>query len=168
MAAKAKNQEKTLEDLFLETLKDMYSAEKQLVRALQKMGKAANSEELQEAFETHRTETEGQVARLEQDFERLDKPARAKTCEAIKGLVEEANEVAKEFKGSAALDAGLISAAQAVEHYEISRYGTMKAWASELGMRDVAKLLDQTLQEEKKTDQLLNQLAEQRANQEAA
>jgi ferritin-like metal-binding protein YciE len=168
MAAKAKNQEKTLEDLFLETLKDMYSAEKQLVRALQKMSKAANSEELQEAFETHRTETEGQVARLEQVFERLDKPARAKTCEAIKGLVEEANEVAKEFKGSAALDAGLISAAQAVEHYEISRYGTMKAWASELGMRDVAKLLDQTLQEEKKTDQLLNQLAEQRANQEAA
>jgi len=168
MAAKAKKQERTLEDLFLETLKDMYSAEKQLVRALQKMSKAANSEELQEAFETHRAETEGQVGRLEQVFERLDKPARAKTCEAIKGLVEEANEVAKEFKGSAALDAGLISAAQAVEHYEISRYGTMKAWATELGMRDVAKLLDQTLQEEKKTDQLLNQLAEQRANQEAA
>jgi ferritin-like metal-binding protein YciE len=168
MAAKAKNQEKTLEDLFLETLKDMYSAEKQLVRALQKMSKAANSEELKEAFETHREETEGQVERIEQVFERLDKPARAKTCEAIKGLVEEANEVAKEFKGSAALDAGLISAAQAVEHYEISRYGTMKAWATELGMRDVAKLLDQTLQEEKKTDQLLNQLAESRANQEAA
>jgi ferritin-like metal-binding protein YciE len=98
----------------------------------------------------------------------LDKPARAKTCEAIKGLVEEANEVAKDFKGSDALDAGLISAAQAVEHYEISRYGTLKAWATELGMRDVAKLLDQTLQEEKKTDQLLNQLAESRANQEAA
>ncbi len=168
MAAKAKNQEKTLEDLFLETLKDMYSAEKQLVRALQKMSKAANSEELKEAFETHREETEGQVERIEQVFERLDKPARAKTCEAIKGLVEEANEVAQEFKGSAALDAGLISAAQAVEHYEISRYGTMKAWATELGMRDVAKLLDQTLQEEKKTDQLLNQLAESRANQEAA
>jgi ferritin-like metal-binding protein YciE len=168
MAAKAKNQEKTLEDLFLETLKDMYSAEKQLVRALQKMSKAANSEELKEAFEAHRGETEGQVARLEQVFERLDKPARAKTCEAIKGLVEEANEVAKDFKGSAALDAGLISAAQAVEHYEISRYGTLKAWATELGLRDVARLLDQTLQEEKKTDQLLNQLAEQRANQEAA
>jgi ferritin-like metal-binding protein YciE len=168
MAAKAKNQEKTLEDLFLETLKDMYSAEKQLVRALQKMSKAANSEELKEAFETHREETEGQIERIEQVFERLDKPARAKTCEAIKGLVEEANEVAKDFKGSDALDAGLISAAQAVEHYEISRYGTLKAWASELGMRDVAKLLDQTLQEEKKTDQLLNQLAESRANQEAA
>jgi ferritin-like metal-binding protein YciE len=168
MAAKAKNQEKTLEDLFLETLKDMYSAEKQLVRALQKMSKAANSEELKEAFETHREETEGQIERIEQVFERLDKPARAKTCEAIKGLVEEANEVAKDFKGSDALDAGLISAAQAVEHYEISRYGTLKAWATELGMRDVAKLLDQTLQEEKKTDQLLNQLAESRANQEAA
>jgi ferritin-like metal-binding protein YciE len=168
MAAKAKNQEKTLDDLFLETLKDMYSAEKQLVRALQKMSKAANSDELREAFETHGEETEGQVGRLEQIFERLDKPARAKTCQAIKGLVEEANEVAKEFKGSAALDAGLISAAQAVEHYEISRYGTMKAWATELGMRDVSKLLDQTLQEEKKTDQLLNQLAEQRVNQQAA
>jgi|ERR671912_802696 ferritin-like metal-binding protein YciE len=164
MAAK----EKTLEDLFLETLKDMYSAEKQTLRGLQKMSKAANSEELKEAFETHAQETEGQIERLEQVFERLDKPARAKTCHAIKGLIEEANEVAKEFKKTEALDAGLISAAQAVEHYEISRYGTMKAWASELGMRDVAKLLDQTLQEEKKTDQLLNQLAESRVNQQAA
>jgi ferritin-like metal-binding protein YciE len=168
MAAKAKTQEKTLDDLFLETLKDMYSAEKQILRGLQKMSKAANSDELREAFENHREETGGQIERIEQVFERLEKPARAKTCEAVKGLMEEANEVAKEFKGSDALDAGLISAAQAVEHYEISRYGTMKAWAIELGMRDVAKLLDQTLQEEKKTDQLLNELAEQRANQEAA
>ena len=168
MAAKAKKQEKTLEDLLLETLKDMYSAEKQILRGLQKMSKAANAEELREAFETHAEETEAQIERIEQVFESMDKPARAKTCEAVKGLIAEANEVAKEFKGSDALDAGLISAAQAVEHYEISRYGTMKAWAAELGMRDVAKLMEQTLQEEKKTDQLLNQLAEQRANQEAA
>jgi ferritin-like metal-binding protein YciE len=162
------SKEKTMDDLFLETLKDMYSAEKQLVRALAKMSKAAESEELKQAFETHRGETEGQVERLEQVFEIIEKPARAKTCAAMQGLVEEANEVAQEFKGTPALDAGLLATAQAVEHYEISRYGTLKAWATELGMDDAADLLDQTLQEEKKTDQLLNRLAEQRINQEAA
>src|SRR5436190_7047678 len=119
--------EKTLQDLFLETLKDIYFAEKALVKALPKMAKTANSPELREAFENHLAETEGQVGRLEQIFALLDKPPRAKTCEAIKGLTEEAKEVMKEFKDSPALDAGLLSAAQAVEHYEISRYGTLKA-----------------------------------------
>jgi ferritin-like metal-binding protein YciE len=162
------SKEKTMDDLFLETLKDMYSAEKQLVRALGKMSKAADSEELKQAFEKHRAETEGHVGRIEQVFEILEKPARAKTCHAIQGLVEEANEVAQEFKGTQALDAGLLASAQAVEHYEISRYGTLKSWATELGMDDAADLLDQTLQEEKSTDQLLTRLAEQRINQEAA
>ena len=168
MAAKAKKQEKTLEDLLLETLKDMYSAEKQILRGLQKMSKAANAEELREAFETHAEETEAQIERIEQAFESMDKPARAKTCEAVKGLIAEANEVAKEFKGSDALDAGLISAAQAVEHYEISRYGTLKTWAGQLGMKDAARLFEETLAEEKKTDALLTKLAESSANRKAA
>ena len=164
MAAK----EKTLQDLFHETLKDIYHAEKQILKALPKMAKAANSDQLRQAFEKHRTETEGQVERLEQIFEILGKPARAKPCEAIQGLVEEGKEVMEDFKDSAALDAGLLAGAQAVEHYEISRYGTMKAWALQLGMRDAAKLLDQTLQEEKKTDEALTRLAEAAVNAEAA
>jgi len=164
MAAK----EKTLQDLFHETLKDIYHAEKQILKALPKMAKAANSDQLRQAFEKHRTETEGQVERLEQIFEILGKPARAKPCEAIQGLVEEGKEVMEDFKDSAALDAGLLAGAQAVEHYEISRYGTMKAWALQLGMRDAAKLLDRTLEEEKKTDEALTRLAEAAVNAEAA
>ena len=160
--------EKTLQDLFHETLKDIYHAEKQILKALPKMAKAANSDQLRQAFEKHRTETEGQVERLEQIFEILGKPARAKPCEAIQGLVEEGKEVMEDFKDSAALDAGLLAGAQAVEHYEISRYGTMKAWALQLGMRDAAKLLDRTLEEEKKTDEALTRLAEAAVNAEAA
>ena len=160
--------EKTLQDLFIETLKDIYHAEKQILKALPKMAKAANSDQLRRAFEKHRTETERQVERLEQIFEILGKPARAKPCEAIQGLVEEGKEVMEDFKDSAALDAGLLAGAQAVEHYEISRYGTMKAWALQLGMRDAAKLLDRTLQEEKKTDEALTRLAEAAVNAEAA
>ena len=160
--------QKTLEDLFLETLKDIYHAEKQLVRVLPKMAKAADSAELRQAFETHRAETEGQVARLEQVFEIIGKPARGKPCEAMQGIVDESKEVMEEFKGSDALDAGLLAAAQAVEHYEISRYGTLKTWAAQLGMNDAAQLLDETLQEEKKTDELLTQLAENSANLKAA
>jgi len=160
--------QKTLDDLFLETLKDMYHAEKQILRALPKMGKAADSDQLRQAFETHRKETEGQVARLEQVFEMLGKPARGKPCEAIQGIIEEGKEVMDDFKGSDALDAGLLAGAQAVEHYEISRYGTLKSWAMQLRMNDAAELLDQTLQEEKKTDQLLTQIAESSANQKAA
>ena len=164
MAAK----EKTLEDLFLETLKDVYHAEKQILRNLPKMAKAAQTDELKQAFQKHRDETEQQVERLEQMFEQLGKPARGKTCQAILGIIEESQEVMEDFKGSQALDAGLLAAAQAVEHYEISRYGTLKTWAGQLGMKDAVKLLDQTLAEEKKTDELLSQLASQAVNQKAA
>ena len=160
--------QKTLDDLFLETLKDMYHAEKQLMRALPKMAKAADSDELRQAFETHRDETEGQIARLDQVFEMLGKPARGKPCEAMQGIVEESKEIMEDFKGSDALDAGLLAAAQAVEHYEISRYSTLKTWAGQLGMRDAARLFEETLAEEKKTDALLTKLAESSANRKAA
>jgi ferritin-like metal-binding protein YciE len=150
--------EKTLNDLFLDVMKDVYHAEKQIVRALPRMAKAAASDELRRAFENHRDETEAQVQRLEQVFEMMDKPARAKTCHAIQGIIEEGKEVMPDFAKTGALDAGLIAAAQAVEHYEISRYGTLRTWASQLGMRDAARLLEQTLQEEK-TDELLTKLA---------
>jgi ferritin-like metal-binding protein YciE len=160
--------EKTLNDLFVEALKDVYHAEKQILRALPKMAKSAESEQLRQAFQTHREETERQVERLEQVFELIGKPARGKPCQAMQGIIEEGKEVMEDFADSEALDAGLIDAAQAVEHYEICRYGTLKAWATQLGMRDAARLLDQTLQEEKKTDKLLSQLAESAVNQKAA
>jgi ferritin-like metal-binding protein YciE len=156
--------EKTLNDLFLTTLKDVYYAEKAILRALPKMAKAAESGDLKEAFVKHRDETAGHVERLEQIFDKLGKKASGKTCEAIKGIIEEGEEIMDDFEDSDALDAGLIAAGQAVEHYEISRYGTLRTWAQQLGMRDAAKLLDQTLAEEKKTDQLLTQLAEARAD----
>jgi ferritin-like metal-binding protein YciE len=160
--------EKTLEDLLHEALKDMYFAEKAILKALPKMAKAANADQLRQAFDKHREETEGQIERLERVFELMEKPARGKTCEAIQGLVEEAKEVMSDFKNSDALDAGLLSSAQAVEHYEISRYGTMKAWASQLGMREAAQLLDATLREEKRTDELLSKIAESAVNRRAA
>ncbi len=160
--------EKTLNDLFLHTLKDVYYAEKQILKSLPKMTKAAESEELKQAFETHREETQGQIERLEQIFGMLGKPARGVQCEAIMGIIEEGKEVMEDFAESEALDAGILAAAQAVEHYEITRYGSLKTWAQELGMPDAAKLLDQNLQEEKKTDQLLTQLAEARVNTKAA
>ena len=156
--------EKTLNDLFLTTLKDVYYAEKAILRALPKMAKAAESGELKEAFLKHRDETAGHVERLEQVFDIFGKKASGKTCDAIKGIIEEGQEIMEDFEDSDALDAGLIAAGQAVEHYEISRYGTLRTWAQQLGMRDAAKLLDQTLAEEKKTDQLLTQLAEAAAN----
>jgi ferritin-like metal-binding protein YciE len=160
--------EKDLNDLFLDTLKDIYYAEKQILRALPKMAKAANSEKLSAAFEKHQEETEGQVERLEQIFEMLGKPARGKTCEAIKGILEEGTEIMDDYKGAPALDAGLLAAAQAVEHYEISRYGTLKTWAMQLGMKDAARLLDETLKQEKKTDESLTSLAETAVNTAAA
>ena len=160
--------EKKLDDLFLDGLKDIYNAEKQILRALSKMGKSANSDQLRQAFETHREETDGQVQRLEQVFEIVGKRPQGKPCEAMQGLVEEGKEIMDEFKESDALDAGLIAAAQAVEHYEIARYGTLRTWAKQLGMDDAASLLEETLEEEKKTDQLLTELAEQEANREAA
>jgi ferritin-like metal-binding protein YciE len=171
MAVKQKTaaaKQKTLEDLFYETLKDIYYAEKQILKALPKMAKAANSEELRQAFEKHRDQTEGHVERLEDIFEQIQKPARGKTCDAILGIVEEGKEVMDEFGDSDALDAGLLAGAQAVEHYEISRYGTLKTWASELGLKDAARLLDQTLAEEKETDVLLTKLARSTVNQQAA
>jgi len=159
---------KTLEDLFHDTLKDIYFAEKKILTALPKMAKAAQSDDLRAAFEKHHAETEGQVERLEQVFELIGKKAQGKTCDAIVGIVEEGQEVMKEYRGSPALDAGLLAGAQAVEHYEISRYGTLKTWADELGLRDAVRLLDATLQEEKKTDATLTQIAEGVVNREAA
>jgi ferritin-like metal-binding protein YciE len=160
--------EKDLNELFLDTLKDIYYAEKQILKALPKMAKAANSDELRAAFEKHHGETEGHVERLEQVFELLDKPARGKKCDAIEGIIEEGKEVMEEYADTPALDAGLLAAAQAVEHYEISRYGTLKAWAAKLGMKDAVKLLDQTLAEEKKTDDTLSKIAETAVNYQAA
>ena len=152
--------EKDLNALVLDTLKDIYYAEKQIYKALPKMAKAASSDQLRAAFEKHHDETEGQIERLEQVFESLDNPARGKTCEAILGILDEGKEIMDDYKGTEALDAGLVSAAQAVEHYEIARYGTLKQWAQQLGMKDAVRLLDQTLQEEKKTDEALTSLAE--------
>jgi len=156
--------EKTLDDLFLDTLKDIYFAEKQILKALPKMARAAQSEEGKQAFLKHKEQTEGQIERLQQVFELIGKPARGKTCEAIQGIIAEAEEIMDEFKGSPALDAGLISSAQAVEHYEIARYGTLKSWAGQLGLEDAVALFDATLQEEKETDGLLTQLGEASAN----
>ena len=141
--------EKTLQDLFHDTLKDIYFAEKKILTALPKMAKAANSDELRAAFEKHEGETEGQVDRLEQVFKLIGETPKGKTCDAIIGLIEEGQEIMKDYKGMPALDAGLLAAAQAVEHYEISRYGTLKAWAGELGLDQAVKLLDATLAEEK-------------------
>jgi len=155
---------KTLEDLFTDGVKDIYYAERKIIAALKKMIRGAQSEDLKAAFDTHLQETEGQVERLVQVFELLGKPARGKTCPAIDGIIEEGQEILEEFKGSSAIDAGLLAAAQAVEHYEIARYGTLKSWALQLGKNDVAKLLDQTLQEETKTDETLTQLAGTKVN----
>jgi ferritin-like metal-binding protein YciE len=160
--------EKTLDDLFLMTLKDIYYAEKAILKALPKMAKAAEADELKKAFEKHRGETEGQVKRLEQVFEQLGKRASGKTCEAIKGIIAEGEEIISDFKGTEALDAGLLASAQAVEHYEITRYGTLAAWAKQLGMKDAVKLFEQTLAEEKKTDEALTSLAEANLNRKAA
>ena len=126
--------QKTLDDLFLDTLKDIYYAEKQILKALPKMARAAQSEESKAGFLQHRDETQNQIERLEEVFEMLGKPARGKTCEAIQGIIAEGQEIMEEFKNSPAMDAGLISSAQAVEHYEIARYGTLIAWAKQLGL----------------------------------
>jgi len=162
------SKEKKLDDLFLETLKDIYFAEKKILTALPKMAKAAHSDDLKAAFEKHADETEGQVERLEQIFEMMEKAARGKTCPAILGLIEEGQEIMEDFKESDALDAGLLAGAQAVEHYEISRYGTLIAWAEQMGMPDAAKLLKQTLAEEEKTDKSLTALAKDAINYQAA
>jgi ferritin-like metal-binding protein YciE len=160
--------EKTLQDAFYEGLKDIYFAERTSVRALKKAAKAAKSEELRQALEQHGEESSQQVERLQQVFEIFGKAARGKTCEAIQGLMAELEEHIEDFGDSDAADAVLISGAQAMEHYEIARYGTLRSWAEQLGLDDAAKLLAQTLEEEKKTDDLLTELAQNSANQNAA
>jgi len=160
--------EKDLNELFLDTLKDIYYAEKQILKALPKMAKAATSDQLKAAFEKHHGETEDQVDRLEAIFELLGKPARGKKCDAIEGIIDEGKQIMEDYADTPALDAGLLAAAQSVEHYEISRYGTLKAWAAKLNMPQAIKLLDETLEEEKKTDEALTKIAETAVNYEAA
>jgi ferritin-like metal-binding protein YciE len=156
--------QKTLDDLFQDTLKDIYYAENKILKTLPKMAKAAQAPELKAAFTKHLKETEGQVSRLEKVFKLIDLAPKGKKCEAIEGIVKEGAEIMTEFKGAPALDAGLISAAQAVEHYEIARYGTLKRWAEQLGLNDAVKLLDATLTEEKNTDESLTDLADSMIN----
>ena len=159
---------KTLEDLFIENLKDIYYAERKILKALPKMARGAQSEELRAAFRKHAEETDLHVQRLEQVFEELGRPARGKTCPAIDGIIEEGEEVMEAFKGTPALDAGLVAAAQAVEHYEITRYGTLRRWAYLLGLDQAAQLLGETLAEESSTDDLLTDIADAMANVKAA
>ena len=159
--------EKALDDLFEDTLKDIYYAENKILKALPKMAKAARSNELETAFEKHEKQTKEHVARLEKVFKLIDTAPKGKKCEAIEGIIEEGSEIMKEFKGAPALDAGLVSAAQAVEHYEIARYGTLKRWAEQMGLDDAVRLLDQTLREEKETDQSLTELADSMINEQA-
>ena len=158
---------KQLDELFHDTLKDIYYAEKKILSALPKMAKAAQNEDLTAAFEKHQAETEGQISRLEQVFDLIEAKPQGKKCAAIEGILEEGQEIIKEYKGSPALDAGLVSAAQAVEHYEIARYGTLRTWAEELGLNQAMKLLQQTLDQEEATDRALTELAESVVNQEA-
>jgi ferritin-like metal-binding protein YciE len=160
-------QPKKLDDLFHDTLKDIYYAEKKILTALPKMAKAAQNEDLKAAFEKHEGETEQQVARLEKVFKTIDEKPQGKKCPAIDGIIDEGKEIMDEYKGSPALDAGLLSAAQAVEHYEITRYGTLVTWANELGNKEAAELLKATLGEEEATDEALSELAETCVNQEA-
>jgi ferritin-like metal-binding protein YciE len=158
----------TFKELFEETLKDIYYAEKAILKALPKMAKKASSKKLQQAFTKHHKETEGQVDRLEEVFRLLDKPAVGKDCPAIDGIIEEAEEVMKEAEDDTIRDAAMLAAAQAVEHYEISRYGTLAAWAQKMEMVEAAALLEVTLEEEKATDEKLTELAASEINVEAA
>ena len=160
--------ESQLNDLFLAQLKDIYFAEKQIYKTLPKMAKATKSPALRDAFTEHREQTQGHIEKLEEVFEIIGKRPQAKTCEAIKGIIAEGEETIEEFGTSEVIDTGLIAAGQAVEHYEMARYGTLKNWATQLGMNDAADLLDETLQEEKKTDALLTQLADAAVNRKAA
>ncbi|TIS63860.1 ferritin-like domain-containing protein [Mesorhizobium sp.] len=172
MKNESQSKAKSLEDLFHDGLKDVYYAERKILAALKKMAKGAESDQLTAAFEKHRDETEAQIERLQQVFEIFGKRAQGKTCPAIDGIIEEGQEILEEFKEAPALDAGLVAAAQAVEHYEIARYGTLITWAGLLGLKDAVPLLEETLEEEKATDEALTQLGEasinERAMQEAA
>jgi ferritin-like metal-binding protein YciE len=161
----AAKKEKTLTNLFEDGLRDIYYAEKKILAALPKMAKATESEELAAAFEKHKGETAQQIERLDQVFQLLDQQAKGKKCPGIEGILEEGVEIMDEFKGMPALDAGLLAAAQSVEHYEISRYGTLIAWAEKLGLDEAVGLLEETLEEEKQTDAALTKLAESTINQ---
>jgi ferritin-like metal-binding protein YciE len=159
----------TLDEMILHFMQDIYYAERQIMKALPKMAKAAQSPDLKQAFLTHREETQGQIERLQQAFEALGKRAKGVTCEAINGLIEECDELLEEAKEPGPVrDAGLVACAQAVEHYEIARYGSLVAWAKAKGLTDVAALLQQTLDEEKKTDTLLSKLGNADLNKQAA
>lgn len=158
---------KTLETLFHDTLRDIYYAERKILKSLPKMARAAQSEELRAAFQKHKEQTEGQIERLQKVFEIISKPARGKTCDAIEGILAEGEEIMDEYKDTPALDAGLLAAAQAFEHYEITRYGTLKRWATVLGLDEAAELLDETLQEESQTDEDLTTIADATVNKEA-
>jgi ferritin-like metal-binding protein YciE len=158
---------KTLQNLFEDGLQDIYYAEQKILDALSKMADAAVAEQAAKAFRLHRDQTEGQIQRLQQVFDLIGQKPEGKPCPAIDGTLQEGEEIVKDYAGSPSLDAGLIAAAQAVEHYEMARYGTLATWAAQLGLTDAAALLDETLQEEKLTDDLLTQLAEEIANPEA-
>jgi ferritin-like metal-binding protein YciE len=154
-----------MNELFMHFLKDIYYAERQILKTLPKMAKQAQSEKLKQALTHHREETQQQIERLQQVFELMGKRAQGVTCEAINGIIEEGDELAEEFKeASPTRDAGIIANGQAVEHYEMARYGTLIAWAKAAGQTEVAKLLEQTLQEEKKADTLLTELANSAVN----
>ncbi|WP_137134484.1 ferritin-like domain-containing protein [Rhizobium sp. FKY42] len=155
---------KTLDDLFHETLKDIYYAERKISKTLPKMARGAQNAQLKQAFLDHKEETDGQIERLQQVFELIGKRPRGKTCDAIEGIISEGEEILEEFKGTPALDAGLLAAAQAVEHYEIARYGTLCAWAKQLGLDEAAQLLSETLKEESATDEKLSKLAQTTLN----
>jgi ferritin-like metal-binding protein YciE len=158
----------SLEDLFLEELRDIYHAEKQLTKALPKMAKAASSPELKTAFQEHLQQTNGQIERLEQVFQLFGLKPKGKPCKAMEGLVEEGKEIMQEKAEPPVMDAALISAAQKVEHYEIGSYGTLATFAKMIGRKDAASLLKQTLDEEKSTDALLTRIAERNINFKAA
>jgi ferritin-like metal-binding protein YciE len=159
--------DKNLQALFVHGLKDIYFAEQQILKNLPTLIEAAESDELKAAFETHRTETQGQIKRIEQIFEIVGEKPQGVPCEAINGIIKEGQGMMEAFRGGEAFEAGLIAAAQAIEHYEISRYGTLRAWAEQLDMPEVAELIEQSLEEETDTDELLSEMAEGSINQEA-
>jgi ferritin-like metal-binding protein YciE len=158
---------KSMNDMFLHFLRDIYYAERQILKALPKMARAAENTQLRDSFTRHREETQEQVDRLQQVFEQIGKRAQGTTCETIQGLIEEAEDVIGEFEHGAVRDAGLAACAQSIEHYEMARYGALVAWAKVCGLKDVVPLLEQTLQEEKKADTHLNQIANGQVNKQA-
>ena len=160
--------DKGLDKLFYDTLRDMYYAERHILKTLPQLESAAVSEELKAAFNHHQAETRGQIDRLEQVFGLIERKPVSKRCEAIDGILGEGDEILQEYQGTAALDAGLISSAQAVEHYEITRYGTLRRWAKMLGLPNGYDLLSESLEEESRTDELLTKLADAEANARAA